>query len=491
MFRGTHESRLVRGRRSFLRALGAGAVALPFYRLLENSAVYAQSAATPMRYISVLHLHAAASPLFVRREGETETNFDIAYDGCVLKCFDDPATYGVSFKDKLIAIEGVDLAVALATGMGGHSAGPGVFTGATPLKPENSSIDQFLAVEHGLGASTRLTSIALGVGYDTPDWGIVFAKGGALLQKIIDPSQTWDRLFAGIVVGDDPMVLAEAARKRRLGASLLDYIRTDIKRTYDRVGPEEREKLDVHLTSLRELEKRLSDLEIHCAGQFEAPRAFAHTSDEDGAGPDLHEITQLQMGFLAQALACDLTRFGSVELHDLSMGAALGAGIADVPDDNHAYLAHKYYPPVYDGKQLVDPGDPASWERLAVVHRYNYGTVASFMKQLHDASVLQDTLIYMSGDMGEPNAHDSTDTPMLLLGGAGGKFRMGRRLKMKPNCASNARLCDGQQQFVPQNQVLVSIANAFGVAVDSYGTAPDPKLTQGPLSALTELGVSL
>ncbi len=66
------------------------------------------------------------------------------------------------------------------------------------------------------------------MGYDTPDWGIVFAKGGVLLQKIIDPSQTYDRLFAGIVVGDDPVALAEAARKRRLGGSLLDYLRVDI-----------------------------------------------------------------------------------------------------------------------------------------------------------------------------------------------------------------------------------------------------------------------
>lgn len=491
MSRLSPESRLARGRRSFLRALGTGAIALPFYRLLEHSAVHAQSGATPMRYISVLHLHAAASPLFLRREGETETDFDIAYDTCVLKCFDDPATYGVSFKDKLIAIEGVDLAVALVTGNSGHSAGPGVFTGAHPLTPENSSIDQFLAVEHELGAATRVTSIALGVGYDTPDWGIVYAKGGARLQKIIDPTQTWDRLFAGIVVGDDPVALAEAARKRQLGGSLLDYLRVDINRTYGRIGPEEREKLDVHLTTLRELEKRLGDLEFHCAGRPEAPRTFAHTSDVDGAGPDLHEITELQMGFLAQALACDLTRFGSVELHDLSLGAALGAGITGVPDDNHTWLAHKYFPPIYDGKQLVDPGDPESWERLAVVQRYNYASVASFMKHLHEAGALDDTLIYMSGDMGEPNIHDSGDTPMLILGGAGGKLRMGRRLKMKDNCADNARSCDGKQQFVPQNQILVSIANAFGVPIEAYGTAPDSALTQGALSALTELGVSL
>ncbi len=484
-------STLAQSRRAFLRALGAGATALPFFRLLENSAVHAQAASTPMRYVSVLHLHSAASPLYVRQAGETETDFDIAYEGCVLKCFDDPDTYGVSFKDKLIAIDGMDLAVALATGDGGHSAGPGVFTGATPTSPENSSIDQFLAVEHGLGADTRVSSIALGMGLDTPDWGIVFGAGGVLLQKIIDPTETYNTLFAGIVVGDDPVALAEAERKRHLGGSLLDYLRSDIGRTYERLGGEEREKLDLHLTTLRELEKRLGDLEFHCASLPDPPPTFEHLTTLAGAGPDLHEITQLQMGFLAQAMACDLTRFGSVELHDLSGGAAVGAGIVDMPNDNHAELAHKYFPPIYDGEELVDPGDPESWERLAVVHRYNYGTVAAFMKDLHAAGVLDDTLIYVSGEMGEPNLHSSEDTPMLLLGGAGGKFQMGRRLKVKDNCAGNARNCAGREQLTSHNQVLVSIANAFGVEIDTYGTALDTELTQGALAALTELGVSL
>jgi hypothetical protein len=482
-------TKIAQNRRAFLRALGAGAVALPFYRLLEHSAVNAQAGVAPMRYVSVLHLHAAASPLFLRREGETETDFDIAYDGCVLRCFDDPESYGKSFKDKLVAIEGMDLAVALLNGDGGHSAGPGVFTGATPLKPENSSIDQFLAVERGLGAETRVSCLGLGVGYHTPDWSITFGPGGVLLQKIIDPTETYNTLFAGIVVGDDPVALAEAERKRRLGGSLLDYLRRDIARTTERVGPEERKKLDIHLTTLRELEKRLADLEFHCAALPVAPPVFEHVTALEGAGPDLHEITQLQMGFLAQAMACDLTRFGSVELHDLSHGAALGAGIVGIPDDNHATLAHQYFPPVYDGDTLVEPGDPESWERLAVVNRYNYGTIAAFMKNLDDAGILDDSLIYMSGDMGDPNLHNSENTPMLLLGGAGGKFPMGRRLKFKDRC--QAQPCSGAQQLVPHNRVLVSIANAFGVEVNSYGTAADPSVAEGALTALTELGVSL
>ena len=148
-------------------------------------------------------------------------------------------------------------------------------------------------------------------------------------------------------------------------------------------------------------------------------------------------------------------------------------------------------PPVYDGEQLVETGDAASWERLAVVNRYNYATVAAFMKDLHDADLLDDSLIFMASDMGDPSLHSSKDPPMLLLGGAGGQLAMGRRIKMRPNCVDNVRWCSGQEQFVSQNQILVSIANAFGVEIDSYGTANDPTVTQGAMSALTQLGESL
>jgi hypothetical protein len=79
----------------------------------------------------------------------------------------------------------------------------------------------------------------------------------------------------------------------------------------------------------------------------------------------------------------------------------------------------------------------------------------------------------------------------LLLGGAGGKFPMGRRIKLKPDCAMNQRWCSGQEQHVPQNRILVGIAQAFGVETDSFGGGTDSAVTDGVLNELFEAGVSL
>ena len=48
-------------RRAFLRAVGAGAATLPFFRLLENSAAQAQGAELPLKFVTIYHPHGVAA----------------------------------------------------------------------------------------------------------------------------------------------------------------------------------------------------------------------------------------------------------------------------------------------------------------------------------------------------------------------------------------------------------------------------------------------
>jgi hypothetical protein len=106
-----------------LGTLGAGALSIPFIGSLVNSAVLAQAGASPLRFVALYHPHGAASPLFRLRAGETEDSFDISYDGAVLAPFDDAATYGESFKDRIIVLDGIDLSSAIEIWYWAHSAG--------------------------------------------------------------------------------------------------------------------------------------------------------------------------------------------------------------------------------------------------------------------------------------------------------------------------------------------------------------------------------
>jgi len=474
-------------RRSFLRAVGAGFAALPFMRLLEDSVAQAQGEVLPLKFVTIYHPHGISAEYWAMRAGETETAFDIAYENCSLRCFDDPATYGKSFKDKILIVEGVDH----LSNANGHDSAATILTGSRVdgnKKPQNISLDQFLAVSLGLGAETRVTSVALGVGNDSTESGttLSYGEGGVPLPKIIDPVAAFDQLFAGFVAGDDPAALEAAARKRRLGQSVVDFVRGDIERLRPRLAPPEQQKLDQHLTSLRELEKQFE--EVGTGVSCMVPTApdsskFPSLRQYNGGEPYFDAITDAHIDILAQALACDITRFATLLLNDLSYeGNPLG-----LPADNHAAVAHTYNASPVGNNGRPGDGDPDTWLPLARFNAYSYSKVARLMQKLDALGALDSTLIYVASDMGNPSLHSTRNVPTLLAGGAAGKFAMGRRLRLTPDCPADSPWCgenDPTFTAVTNNKILVAIAQAFGVEIDSFGTQPDPSLTTGALSEL-------
>lgn len=475
-------------RRNFMRAMGGGLLLAPFSRLLENSVAQAAGEALPLKFITIYHPHGVSAEYWAMKAGDTETTFDIGYENCSLKPFDDAATYGKSFKDKILVVEGID---HLSNANGHDSAGT-ILTGsriAEGAKPQNISLDQYLAVTKGLGSATRVTSLALGVGNDGTASGLTlsYGEGGVALPKIIDPTKAFDLLFDGVVVGDDPAAKAAAERKRKLSQSVIDYEKWDINRLRAKLAPPEQLKLDQHLTALSELEKQLGGGMAGASCTVPArPDAtkFPMLKQYNGGEPYFDAITDAHIDVLAQAMACDITRFATLFLNDLSYdNNPLG-----LPKDNHGAIAHTYNAsPVGDDGRPGD-GQPDTWIPLAKFNRYIYSKVARLMQKLDALGVLDSTLIYVTSDMGNPALHSTRNVPTLLAGGAGGKFRMGRRLKMQPDCPTQSPWCgvnDAVFTPVTNSRLLVSIAQAFGQNVESFGTQPDMSLTTGTLTGLT------
>ena len=461
------------GRRRFLRGLGVGAAALPFVRLVANSRADQAGLPPALRFIGVYHPHGIAAELFARRDGETETEFDLTVPDSPLQPFDDPATYGRSFKDKVVVIEGLDV----LSDTNAHNSAGTILTGSRIVGgdgglPWNSSIDQFLAVENRLGDATLIPSIALAVGGKqlSARETLSFGQGGVPISKIIDPAVAFDFLFRRAVVGADAAAQAEAARAQRLGKSLIDFARGDLQRLRARVGPFEVQKIDQHFDALRALEKKRDavSLPAGCTPP-DRPASFPYLERYNGGEPYFDAITDLQIDLLALAMGCDITRFGTLVMNDLSYaGNPLG-----LPEDNHGAMAHTYSASALGSSgHPVGAGDPATWRLLARFNRYAYGKVARLLQRLGEYGILDSTLVYASSDMGNPATHSTRNVPTILAGGLGGKIRMGRRIQFRTD------------QTVPNNQLLVSIAQAFGVDVVSYGVQAEAQYSTGTLPGL-------
>jgi hypothetical protein len=412
----------------------------------------------PLRFLAVYTPHGRAHELWQPHQG-----FDLSYPDSILQPFDDPSSYGKSFKDRLLVLDGIDLSAGIAVGTVGHD-GPRVILTGSGADGKNASIDQFLAVDQGLGAETPHSSLALAIGNDQSVIGanVSYAAGGTPIPKWIDPSQTFNELFGAPLSGVEK---AELERQRNEGKSVLDVVRGDLARLEARAPQSERVKLEQHQSALREIEKRLTPHASTCpaparpdASKFPKLRAYG------GGEPYFDAMTDVQIDLLARAFACDLSRFATLFLGDLSRSRLY----PELPPDVHTDVAHRY-----DAVTDKHPGTPSTWHALAIQNRYAYSKVARLLQRLDEAGVLDDTIVYVSGDMGDPARHSSRSVPTLLAGGCGGRFKMGRYLDLRRDAAG-----------VPNNRILVSICQAFGVETNRFGHATDANVTTGRLDEL-------
>lgn len=457
------------GRRRFTAALGGGAISLGLGALGRRGIASARgpigvshssTSGRPLRFVAVYTPHGRAHELWRPGDG-----FDLRFPDSILRPFDEPELHGRSFRDRLIVLDGVDLSAGIASGTSGHD-GPRVILTGSGADGKNPSIDQYLAVERGLGAETVLTSLVLGVGNAQPEItsSISYGDGATPMPKWIDPAQTFAELFGGPIAGVDA---DEVERRRRVGKSVLDLAKADLAHLAARAPAAERTKLQQHEASLRDIEKRLAGVERSCAPPVPPERArFPHVAQYDGGARYLDAITDLQVDLLARAVACDLTRFATLFLGDLSRTHLF----PELPDDVHSDVAHRY-----DASADKRPGTPATWRALAIQNRYAYGKVARLIARLDEGGVLDDTIVYVSGDMGDPARHSSRSVPTLLVGGCGGHFKMGRYVDLRGPSGK-----DG----TPNNRLLVSICQAFGVEVDRFGHAAEPRIVGGRLDEL-------
>jgi hypothetical protein len=170
-------------------------------------------------------------------------------------------------------------------------------------------------------------------------------------------------------------------------------------------------------------------------------------------------IGKAQMDLLVMAMACDLTRVGTVQW-ERSVGDVrftwLGA------DRGHHSLSH-------DPDSMAD-----SVEMLTKINVWYAEQLAYLMTRMGSikegaGTMLDNTLILWCNELSRGNAHSHPDMPFVLAGGAGGAIKMGRLLRY------------GSTPSVHHNNLLVSIMNAMGLPDQTFG---DPRYCTGPLAGL-------
>jgi hypothetical protein len=480
-----------RQRRQFLKALGVGATALPFFRLLQSSAVQAEGAARPMRLLALCtgfggHWGYLRPPGVAAGASEVALTAELlTYENSVLEPLK-------GFASQMLVLQGIARTSGLmpyaSKGTGrtyysGHDGyAPTAFTGspvseqASGNVPTGPSIDFILGQQ--LGAGTAVRSLQLGVGSvrGIPDQvNLSYNMTGAAQPAVEDPAAFYRQMFGstGAPSSGAPMVDESASIRRAQDLSIVDALNSSAKRLSGRLAGTEKTKLDDHLAALADIESRLKGNSANDPIKYPPVVCDSPVMPTKGTAGTLKEATDLHFDVLAQAFACDRTRF---VVADWGIDRGTVEVLPDVKD-LHGEVAHQLEEGGGDPANNIPPTTKAMTDlaklNMGKLQRWYAQQLASLMTRLAqtpdgDGSVLDNTLIIWSSDFGE-NVHGGLNVPHILLGGAQKKLRMGRYLDFAPASAHPANNGD-IPSYQPHNRLLVSVLQAFGLDVDQFGS---------------------
>jgi len=239
--------------------------------------------------------------------------------------------------------------------------------------------------------------------------------------------------------------------------SVLDAVTQSYAKLNPRLGTADKAKLDQHLGNIRDLEVRLTATAT--AGPSCVKPAAPATLDYMN-NANFPTVGKLQMDLLVMAMACDLTRVGSIQWEQ-SVGETRFTWVDPAITRGHHDMSH-------DGDTVTDTLEQLTKINTWYAQQLNYLLNAlKSAKEADGSSMLDNTLLIWCNELSRGNVHSHDHMPFVLAGGAGGALRTGRFLSYAKS--------------VPHNNLLVSCMNLMGVAGTTFG---DPAFCTGPLANL-------
>lgn len=428
-------------RRRLLRSLGAaGAPCLPYLPWLEREATAAE--VRPRRLV----LFITGNGTFGDEWKPSGDAASLALGGRILQPLE-------RHKARIVAVKGLVQSVfALGPGTP-HARAVSQALTAQPALGDNAtdgggvSIDQLVA--GAIAGSTPLRTLQLGAGQARP-YSFIGARAPVAPQS--SPQVALDRVFAGVPKAGAAPAGAAAGPSLRLQQRqrIFAALRPQLDAVTRKLGRADRLRVEAHVEALRDLERELVELDrrLAVAGGRPEVNVPARNDWQSFAAYGAAVSPQCRIG--AAALAADLTR---VLVLNLGNSGNVGLNLGFVGHDVEAHItAHEA------ASRLKTTADKR--EAVIALERWHAERFAELLDVLAgyadgDGRLLDNCLVVWMSGLARGD-HDINDLPVLLAGGAGGKLRGGRLVTATGH---------------GHGELFVSIAQAFGLPVTSFGHA--------------------
>ena len=426
--------------RTFIRGAFGAAVALPWMdAMMPAFAAQAQRAA-PFRF-GVVYMPCGVYPDTWHPE-QTGKDF-------VFKPVMQPLE---PFRDQLVTISKMKAPWGESVHVGASSA---FLNGVGPIVARNETgdafgqvrskktLDQYIADK--IGGDTPLRSIEVG----TEDMGtsagacdgfpctifetLAWREDDRPLPVSINPRVTFERMFGE--TGSSEQRQARLAEKQ----SLLDSVTAETSKLRRSLGAPDRAIFDEYLSNIRQVEQQLDRMESRLntiTGNTDSPIGLPEAFD------DHMTITYNLMHLAWQG---DMTRVFTFMIgHEPTDRSYAHIGC---PETHHSISHHG--------------NDQEKLTKYAKIGTYQIAKFAEFLDKLKatregDGSLLDHSMLYWGSGMSNGNAHDRSNPPAVIVGGAHGRLQGNRHI------AANDQ---------PSANLLLALGHLAGVEVDQFGAS--------------------
>ena len=294
------------------------------------------------------------------------------------------------------------------------------------------SVDQYAATK--LGHVTRFPSISLSSNSQESQ---SFTSNGVMLPADNKPSAVFAKLF----LDGSPQDLRRRREHLADGRSILDAVAEQTKSLKKQTSSPDRRQLDEYFAAIRAAETELAESEAWL--DRPKPRVDENPPQDIADSADLIGRTRSLMNLIPLILQTDSSRVVTVMIQDHLAVPRIQGVTAE-----HHNLSHH-------GQ------DPQKIEQLKIIETEIVKCFADFLSRLAqpseaDGRLLDQTSVLFGSNLGNANAHDPSNLPIIL---AGGGHDHGRYVAYDKR--NNIPLCN----------LFVSLLSKMGVETASFATS--------------------
>lgn len=453
-------------RRHFLRGAGSVVVALPWLEGLASGPVQAQEAAMPRRFVAFFQgCGVDVSRFWPKTLGAIDAS---SLSGTALEPL-------AAHADKLLIPRGLQCSPRgfnfdnAQNGANDHNLGTAARLTAAGCDGVNNqhyaqgiSVDQEMAKSINPAGKPALT---LAVGREatgSADGYISYLAPGQPAPRQQNPWLVYRDFMSDGAPGTDAM--ADLVLRRR--QSVLDAVKQDFDKlkANPRLSKSDRDKLDLHFSSIRDLENDMAGAGGIACALSPAQQTELQAIDNGSVREDSHfrDIGKLQMDVLALALAC-----GASNVATLMWGSGEGGPVFSWlgHKNEHHLISHRVVD--YGSTQALD----GATDLLHQIDQWYAGQLAYLLDKLSSykepgGSVLDNSAVLWCNELSNGSVHHFQDLPFVIAGGCGGKLKQGQYVKLTGNPLASGPDDVTPGDDAPHNKLLTTLLNAVGATQD-------------------------